>query len=127
MDDQKTKETISVKEIEEFAKKHRFEVFFSLLFLFACVFGIVGYFSASWNVFFTMGGSILGLIFPLKTEILMKKVFNFIFKQDKMVLLILGGVGLILSIFLPFLIFVLVGTFGGRSMHHMAVSSSLRQ
>jgi len=44
------KEGVSVKEIEEFAKKHRFEVFFCLMFLFACVFGLVGMFRPGWSI-----------------------------------------------------------------------------
>ena len=115
---------MSVKEIEEFAKKHRYEVFFCLLFLLACIFGLFGYFKPDWNVLFGMGGGILGVIFPAKIESFSKKVFKFAFKQDKTVLLLLGVVGLIFAIFIPFIVFLFVGLFGGRTLHQMAIDSS---
>jgi len=124
MDGNKLKEGMSVKEIEEFAKKHRYEVFFCLVFLLACIFGLVGYFKPGWNILFAMGGSILGVIFPSKVEMFSKKVFSFAFKQDKTVLILLGIVGLIFAIFIPFVVFLFVGLFGGRTMHQMAIDSS---
>lgn len=118
------KKGVSVKEIEEFTKKHRYEVFFCALFILTCIFGIVGHFGGGWSILFAMGGAVLGVIFPSKVEPLLTKVFKFIFKQDKTIQLVLGGVALLLSIFLPFLIFLVVGAIGGRMMHIMAMDSS---
>jgi hypothetical protein len=124
MDGRKLKEGMSVKEIEEFAKKHRFEVFFCLMFLLACIFGFVGFFKSGWNIFCGMAGAFLGVVFPIKVEMLVRKVFQFIFKQDKSILIVLGVVGLVLSIFVPFLVFLFVGLVGGRWMHQMAMDAS---
>jgi hypothetical protein len=124
MSSQKPKEGISVKELEAFAKKHRYEVFFCLIFLFSCIFSFIGYFRGGWSLFFAMGGAVLGVIFPTKTESFMKKVMHFIFKQDKTLLIVLGVVGLILAIFIPFLIFLALGLVGGRCLHEMAMSST---
>lgn len=124
MDGNKPKEGVSVKEIEEFAKKHRFEVFLCLMFLFACIFSLIGYFRGGWSIFFAMGGGILGVIFPIKTESMLKMVFQFIFKQDTILQLVLGVVGLILAIFIPFVIFLLTGLVGGRFMYQMAMGPS---
>jgi hypothetical protein len=118
------KKGVSVKEIEEFTKKHRYEVFFCVLFLLACIFGLVGHFGRGWSIFFAMGGAILGVIFPNKVESLLKMVFKFIFKQEKTIQIVLGAVSLILSIFLPFIIFLVIGLIGGRMMHIMAIDSS---
>jgi hypothetical protein len=120
MDGNKPKEGVSVKEIEEFAKRHRYEVFFCLMFLFACIFSLVGYFRGGWSIFFAMGGGILGVIFPVKTDAMLKMIFQFIFKQDLTLQIVLGVVGLILAIFVPFIIFLAVGLAGGRSMAQMA-------
>jgi hypothetical protein len=118
------KKGVSVKEIEEFTKKHRYEVYFCLLFLVACIFGITGgYVRPAWNIFFAMAGGILGVIFPSKTESLVKMVFHFIFKQEKTIQIVLGVVGLILAIFVPFVIFFVLGLIGGRVMHQMAMDS----
>jgi hypothetical protein len=118
------KKGVSVKEIEEFTKKHRYEVFFCLLFLLAGIFGMAGHFGASWNIFFAMAGAILGVIFPNKVEAVLSMVFRFIFKQDKTIQIVLGAVALILAIFLSFIIFLVVGLIGGRTMHIMAGDSS---
>ncbi|HVX01167.1 MAG TPA: hypothetical protein VHA52_12155 [Candidatus Babeliaceae bacterium] len=118
------KKGVSVKEIEEFTKKHRYEVFFCLIFLLALIFGCVGYFRAGWNILFAMGGGILGVIFPHKTDSLMRMVFQFIFKQEKIIQIVLGVVGLIFAIFIPFIIFLCLGLIGGRTMHQIAMESS---
>jgi len=121
------KKGVSVKEIEEFTKKHRYEVFFCVLFLLACIFGIVGYFRAAWNIFFVMAGGILGVIFPQKVESFLQMIFRFIFKQDKTIQIVLGVVALIIAIFMPFIIFLVVGLIGGRTMHLMAMDSSTKK
>jgi hypothetical protein len=121
------KKGVSVKEIEEFTKKHRYEVFFCILFLLACIFGIVGYFRAAWNIFFVMAGGILGVIFPTKVSSFLEMIFRFVFKQDKTLQIVLGAVALIIAIFLSFLIFLVVGLIGGRMMHLMAMDFSSKK
>jgi hypothetical protein len=118
------KKGVSVKEIEEFTKKHRYEVFFCALFVLTCIFSLVGHFGGGWSIFFGMGGAVLGSIFPSKTESFLRMVFNFIFKQDKTIQIVLGAVSLILAIFVPFIIFLVVGLIGGRIMNIMGVDSS---
>ena len=118
------KEGVSVKEIEEFAKKHRFEVFFCLMFLLACIFGLVGMFSTGWNILLAMVGGALGVILPMKVDQLLKSTFHFVFKQDKTILIVLGIVGLLITCIFPFLVFLIVGAAGGRAMHQMANDAS---
>ena len=118
------KKGVSVKEIEEFTKKHRYEVFFCALFVLTCIFSLVGHFGGGWSIFFGMGGAVLGVIFPSKTESFLKMIFKFIFKQDKTIQIVLGAVSLVLAIFVPFIIFLVVGLISGRMMNIMAVDSS---
>jgi hypothetical protein len=94
------------------------------LFVLTCIFSLVGHFGGGWSIFFAMGGAILGIVFPSKTDSLMKMVFKFIFKQDKTIQIVLGAVSLILAIFLPFVIFLVVGLIGGRMMNVMAIDST---
>ncbi len=117
------KEGVSVKEIEEFAKKHRFEVFFCLMFLFACIFGLVGMFRPGWSIFLGMVGGALGVILPIKMDQLLKSIFHFVFKQDKTILIVLGVVALLIACVFPFIVFLIVGVAGGRAMHHLASTS----
>jgi chromate transport protein ChrA len=118
------KKGVSVKEIEEFTKKHRYEVFFCALFVLTCIFSLFGHFGEGWSIFFGMGGAVIGIIFPNKAESFLRTVFKFIFKQDKTIQIVLGAVALILAIFLPFVIFGVLGLIGGRVMNIMAMDSS---
>lgn len=124
MDGNKMKEGISVKEIEIFAKKHRYEVFFCLLFIVACIFGVIGHFRAGWSIILTGVGGILSIVFPAQVDMLLKKAFRFTFTQDLTIQIVLGVVSLIIAIFVPFVILFIMGCFGGRAMHQMAIDSS---
>lgn len=124
--DQGKKEGMSVKEIEQFAKNHRFEVFFCLMFVLACIFGLMGTFRPGWSIFLGMVGAILGILLPAKVGPLMDKAIHFVFRQDKTLQLVFGVVGLILACLIPFAIFLFVGIVGGRAIHHMVGSSAPR-
>jgi len=120
------KEGVSVKEIEQFAKNHRFEVFFCLMFALACVFGLLGTFRPGWSIFLGMVGAIAGILMPMKTGPLVEKVFRFIFKQEKTIQFVLGIVGLVLACVVPFVVFLLVGLVAGRAIHHMLTGAAPR-
>jgi len=120
MDGNKLKEGVSVKELEDFAKKHRFEVFFCLAFVFACIFSST-FFSQWWSIIAISVGGVVGVLTPGKIEHFAKSVFHFIFKQEQVTQLILGIVGLLISILLSPFIFLLMGLHAGKSMYHMAM------
>ncbi len=120
MDDDKSKEGLSVKEIEAFAKKHRFEVFFCLAFVLACFFTFVLW-GPGWSIIAASIGAILGILLEGKVTHMSKVVFSFIFKQDPTVQLVLGIVSLILAIFLPPLYFLILGLHGGKDLVHWAM------
>lgn len=119
MDEGKKKAGVSVKEIEAYAKKHRFEVVFILALVLACFFSFV-FFWAGWGILLGAIGGITGVLFPQKTVEFGKKVFAFVNKQEQMVQIVLGCALLIFAVFLPFLIFSLLGLFGGSSLRHHA-------
>ncbi len=116
------KEGVTVKEIEEFTKKHRFEVFFCLEFIFACFFSFV-FFGPAWAVIFAAVGGIIGVVFHAKVDKICEKALNYIFKQEEMTQLVLGIVGIIIAIFLPPLIFLKLGLHGGKDLHRMSMDS----
>ncbi|MBS0620377.1 MAG: hypothetical protein JSS61_02840 [Verrucomicrobia bacterium] len=124
MDGEK-KEGVSVKEIEEFAKKHRYEVFFCVLFVIACFFTFVMW-GAGLSIVASSVGAIIGVLLTSKVEQFSKKLFSFVFKHEQTVQLILAGVGIILAIFLAPLIFFLLGMHGGKEMHRNAMDSASR-
>lgn len=114
------KEGVSVKEIESYAKKHRFEVFFCMLFVLALLFSFV-FFGVVWAVFAVMVGGIIGVLLSEKVEEIAASIMGFFFRQEKTTQLVLAGVSMILAIFLPPLIFFLVGAHGGIHMRQMAM------
>ncbi|MGC1877827.1 MAG: hypothetical protein WA347_00205 [Rhabdochlamydiaceae bacterium] len=119
MDGNKSKEGVSVKEIEAFAKKHRFEVFFCLAFILACLFTFVLW-GPGWSVIGATIGAIIGILCVEKITQLSKMTFSFTFKQEPTIQLVLGLVGLVLAIFLPPLFFLILGLHGGKDLNHWA-------
>lgn len=119
MDENKSKEGVSVKEIETFAKKHRFEFFFCLAFALAFLFALIMY-SSGWSIAASALGGILGVLFSGKVSHFSKAAFHFLFKQEKTTQFVLAIVLLILAIFLPPLIFLILGLHGGKDIYHLA-------
>lgn len=62
-----------------------------------------------------------------KVEMLSKKAFSFVFERDKTIQIVFGLFALIIGIFLPPIIFLMVGLFGGRAMNQMAMQASSKQ
>lgn len=112
MDPKKLKDGFSVREIEGFAKKHRVEVFFVLAFLLSLLFSFV--FFTGWSSLLASIGGICGVLFPKQAEGALKKATAFFAKQEDTTQLILAIAGLVLAMFLPLLIFLLLGSAGGR-------------
>ena len=115
----KLKEGVSVQELENFGKRYRFEIFFVIYFLLATLLTFL-FFGATWSVFLAGVGGILGIWLPKKIEKAAKAAFQFVFKQEKATKLILAIVGVIVSFFLPPLVFFFLGLMGGTGMHAAA-------
>lgn len=111
------KDGMSIKEIEEFAKKNRFEVFLCLLFFFACIFSFIMW-GTGWAVVAAFLGVVGGTLLSGKVEYMSKKTLQFLFKQEKMTQLVLAVVILVIAIVIPPLYFLILGLHGGKSMHH---------
>lgn len=118
MDENKSKEGVSVKEIEIFAKQHRFEFFFCLVFVLAFLFGLIMY-SYFWSIGASAIGGILGVLFSRKVGYFSTAVLNFFFKQEKTTQFVLAIVILILAIFLAPLIFLVLSLHGGKDLYHL--------
>jgi hypothetical protein len=115
-DQGKKPEGISVSELENFGKKHRFEIFFFVYFILATLFSPV-FFSMMWSIYLAGIGAVLGIWFPDKVEGASRAVFAFIFKQEKATQLVLAAAGVLVSFFLAPLIFFTLGLMGGMGIH----------
>jgi len=126
MNEKKMKEGVSIKEIESFTKKHRFEVFFCLAFILACFFSFVMW-GTGWAMTATIIGAIVGILLHEKIDTLCKKALQFVFKQETMTQLVLAIVMLILAIVIPPIIFLLIGLHGGKDIYQMTNDHSQRK
>jgi len=118
-----TKKGLSIKELEGFAKKHHFEVFFCLFFFLAGVFGLLLW-SPAWSVILGTIGAIVGTLFPAKMHQMSHSLMGFVFRQDRNTQLILAAIALVLAVFIPPLVFLLIGLHAGKSMHATARDES---
>ena len=123
MDEEKKKEGVSVKELEGYAKKHRFEIFFCLLFILASLFTLV-FWGPVFSIFFAGIGGIITVFMPDKIDQLQHKMAGKLFAKEGATQLIIGIVVLIVAIFLAPLIFFVIGAHARKSMIHLARDAS---
>ena len=117
MDTKKMKDGVSIKEIEGFAKKNRFELFFCLALLLSCLFNFV--FFTGWSMLIAAAGGILGVLFPKNIQKILQGASCFFRKQEDITQLILTIAGLVLAIFLPILTFFVLGGAGGKYLQSL--------
>lgn len=118
MDDNKqNKEGMTVQEIENIAKKYRFELVFCLAFILAGVFAYL-FSMEGWSIFLSAIGGIVGICLPKHIDKFGSICFRFIYKQEKITQIIIGVVLLVLSIFISPLIFLFLGLMGGVEIYH---------
>ena len=78
------------------------------------------FFGAAWSIFLAGIGGILGIWLPNKVEKAAKGAFHFVYKQEKATKLVLAIVGVVVSFFLPPLVFFFLGLLGRTGMHKAA-------
>ena len=117
MNHEHKKEGVSVKELQNFVMRNKFEVFYCLLFVFASLFTLV-FWGPIISVFLAGIGGIIGVLLPARVELFSRKTIGHVLKQERTTQLIFGIVGLILAIFLAPLVFLFLGLHGGKSMGH---------
>lgn len=115
----KMKDGVSAQQLEDFAKKHTQEVFSTLAIFVGAVSSIFNFFTgAELAIFFASVCAIIGILFPVIVETKLKQIYGFAIKQEKTTEMILGGVKIVIAIFLPFIYFGFLGLLGGTSYHY---------
>lgn len=114
-EEKKKKEGVSVKELEGYAKKNRFEIFFCILFILASLFTLI-FWGPMWSVFATGVGGILSVLFTHQVENLAHKVLGTITSKELTFQLIIALLAFIVAIFLAPLVFLLFGLHAGLSL-----------
>ncbi|MDP1608270.1 MAG: hypothetical protein Q8L98_03020 [Chlamydiales bacterium] len=116
---EKLKEGISVQELEDFARKYSSEVFSVIALVIAAISSIFDFFTGpGWAILFMTIGAVLGIFFPTPVDKGLKQLYEFVFKQEKSTQLILGGVKIVIAIFIPFVLFAITGLLAGTSYHY---------
>lgn len=123
MDENKKKEGVSVKELEMYAKKNRFEVFFTLLFVLASLFTLI-FWGPMLSIFLFAIGGLISIWLTHKVQAFAHKVVGGILQKEEMTQLIVAIAVLIVAIFCAPLIFLLFGLHAGKSMIRLAKSGA---
>ena len=113
---------VSVKEIENFTRKYTSEVFFIASLVLACIFSWA-FFGTGWALILATIGGIIGILMSSKVDLLLKKVWHFIYTQERTVQIIIGVVMLIISVFIPPVTFFFLGLGGGKGLFQMAMET----
>lgn len=114
----KIKKGISPQELESFVRNHTPEVFSTVAIFVAGVSSIFDFFSGpAWSILFAAIGAIFALTFPTRVDSKLKRFYHFTINQEKTTEMVLGGVKLVVAIFLPFVFFCLLGLLAGVSYH----------
>jgi hypothetical protein len=115
----KLKEGVSVDEIESFAKKHMTEVLTVLALIVGAVSSAFDFFTGpGLTLIFAAVGTIFGIFFPAPVERGLKQFYQFTYKQEKTTQMVLGAVKVVMGIFIPFVLFGLLGLLAGTSYHY---------
>ena len=114
---------ISVREIEEYAKKNKFPVAIALGVFLACLFSIFLSMTKLSIIVLTIG-ALAGIFFPGKIAFIAKKFYAFVGKQVKTTQLVVGVVFLVLSIFFPPAVFLALGLHAGKDMRHLMMENA---
>ena len=114
----KLKEGVSIKELENFARKYTNEAFLIVALIIATLSSILDFFTGPvWTIGLAGVGAIVSLAFPDRVLKFEKKLFQFLSKQEKTTQLVIGIVRIVLSIFVPFVLFVELGLLSGIAFH----------
>ncbi|MCH9621184.1 MAG: hypothetical protein S4CHLAM20_06010 [Chlamydiia bacterium] len=106
----------TVSELEGTAKKYASEIGLSAIFVVTAIFTLIwGGAMMVWSVLLCMILGIVGTLVPDSMTIWMSKAFDFIYKE-KVMLIVVGIVMLVIGIFIPVLIFALIGLIAGGTL-----------
>lgn len=115
----KLKEGVSIHEVESFARKHTSEVFSLIALIVGAVSSMFDFFTGpSMTILFMAAGAAVGILFPAPVERGLKQFYNFKAKQEKSTRMIIGGVTIVVGIFIPFVLFGVYGLLAGTSYNY---------
>jgi len=110
------KDGLSVQQIENFGKKYRIEIFFSLLLIIASCFS-GPFYGTAWSVYAAGLGGAIAVWIPKQIGRMTLAIAHFCLKQQKVTRIVIASIAIVFAIFIPPLVFLFLGFVGGRSLH----------
>lgn len=104
----------SVKQIEEYAIKHKYEVVFGITFILMTIFAITLNVK-NWYIILTGIGAIVGTLLPVKVDKAIGKSLQFMFGMDKVLQIVFAIILFILAIFISPLMGLILGVMAGKA------------
>lgn len=122
----KLKEGVSIQELEDFARKYTSEVFMALAIIIATASSMFDFFTGpGWSLLFAGLGAVLTIVLPDQMSKFVSMAHNFVHKQQRSTQIIIGIVRIILGLFVPFIIFGMLGLHAGVGCHDMTKRSQM--
>lgn len=113
---EKLKEGVSVHEIEKYANKYMFEIFMIAALIIAMISSIFDFFIGSnWGIFLLTIGILIGFCLTNQVDPLLSRALKFMHNKEKSTLIMIGIVRIIVAIFLPAILWGVIGVFSGSS------------
>ena len=107
---------LTVGELENHAKRYAIEISFTVIFILTAIFSFIwGGHMITWSILLSMLFAIVGSIWASFVHKMAAKSIKF-FTKEKVTAISTGIVAALLSIFLPALIFAIVGLIAGNSL-----------
>lgn len=109
------KNGFTVGEIQGKMKKYGLEISLCAIFILTGIFTLIwGGIWVFWAIVLCMVGAVLGILFPMPINKVVTKALEFIYKE-KFTSIVIAVLGIVLAVFLPPIIFALVGVIAGKS------------
>lgn len=117
---EKIKEGVSVREIENFTKRHSFEILLALAVVVATISSLFDFFSGpGWSIALGGLGALISVVFTKQVSRYLGRFYEFVTKQEKSTQIIIGILRLVIALFLPFVIFAGIGLLAGVAFYDM--------
>lgn len=109
------KNGFTVGELQNKMQKYGFEISMCSIFIITALFTVIwGGMWVIWSIILCMAGGVVGVLFPMQVRDISAKVLDFIYKE-RFTCIVVAILGIVIGIFLPSIIFALVGLAAGKS------------
>lgn len=114
------KDGVSIQQIENFGKRYRIEIFFSILLIVASCFS-APFYGMGWSVYAAGLGGAVAVWIPKQIGRMTLAIAHFCLKQQRVTRIVIACIAFVFAIFIPPLVFLFLGLVGGRNLHRLVI------